>query len=350
VIYERPKRKRKRKKKANKADAVYTSLDEPQGDKRALHQILQVLPCAGEDDLKDEEVLEQQTQKRRAPPKELHALLKKWENLGKGLGNTSVVTHRLHLKAGAKPVNIKGRRGFVKLYNKIKRSLEEAEKLGVIEESQSEWASPIVPILKPDGEVRVTVDYRELNDLCQKDTFPIPRIDEIVEKLQGAKVYSKLDLTKGYYQVQIHPDDKDKTAFRFGKRLFQFTRMPFGLSAAPQTFQRLMNKVLAHLPFAECYLDDIIIFSADLAEHIQHLEAVFKALQEANLRINLAKCEFGVSDVEYLGFRINQNKRSPTDGKIDLIGNFPRPTNKRNSARSLEWRVSIVTWSPASPS
>jgi hypothetical protein len=320
--------------RGGKRSVIYRRTEKP--TTRPMQQIYQILPCAMENDLDDEDDDEKQAPAWipvKAPA--LNKLLERWRHLGEGLGDTDKVLHSLHLKPNTKPINCKERRLPHIIKEKAKAAIEEMLRLGVIEESRSEWCSSIVPVQKKDGTIRVAVDFRPLNEVCQKDAYPMPRIDEITEKLNKAKVFSKLDLVKGYYQVRIAPEDRDKTAFRFGKNLYQFTRMPFGLSAAPQTFQRLMNDVLRHLPFAACYLDDIVIFSASLEEHIQHLEAVFKALEEANLKINRDKCEFATQEVEYLGLRIGNGCRSPTSAKIEKLQKFPTPSNKKDLSSFL---------------
>ncbi len=143
-------------------------------------------------------------------------------------------------------------------------------------------------------------------------------------------MFSTLDLKKGYYQVRMHPEDAEKTAFRFGKRLYEFTRMPFGLASAPQTFMRLMNRVLGPCPFAECYLDDVII-SSSLKEHGEHLQKVLAAIEEANLRLNLQKCRFGLEEVDYLGFTIGKNRRRPSEDKVRKLRNFlPHRQQRKN--------------------
>ena len=294
----------------------------------SLGDICNIFACATESDLDDDEEDDSPKSKSSESP-QLAALLDKWSKLDIGLGDTDQVQHRLYVKPNTRPINARGRRLPVKHLPKVKKAIEEMLKLNVIEECQSEWCSGIVPVSKKDGSIRVAVDYRPINEVCQKDAYPMPRIDEIIERLTNAKVFSKLDLTKGYYQVRIHPDDRKYTAFRFGKKLYQFTRMPFGLCSAPQTFQRLMNQVLSHLPFAECYLDDIVVFSANEEEHLHHLEEVFKALEKANLRFNREKCQFAVEEIEYLGFKISQSRRSPTTFKVDKIRNFPAPTTKK---------------------
>ena len=294
---------------------------------RSAGDVWSVLPCASESDLEEDSDEVQVRAKPIESPK-LAKLLEKWKYLGEGLGDTDVVTHRIYLKKNAKPVNCRSRRFPVKSMEKAQALIDEMLKLAVIEDSHSEWASAPLPVPKKDGSIRLAIDFRQVNEQCQGDAYPMKRIDEIVEKLFGANIFSKIDLVKGYYQVRIHPKDRHITAFRFGKKLYQFRRMPFGLNSAPQTFQRLMNKVLEDLPFAECYLDDVVIFSANLEEHLQHLEQVFCALKKANLRFNPSKCEFAVQEIEYLGFKICRNRRSPTTDKVQAILNYPKPSTK----------------------
>src|SRR5699024_3031281 len=150
-----------------------------------------------------------------------------------------------------------------------------------------------------------------------------------LERLAGAKVFSKIDLTKGYYQMAIDEDDCCKTAFRFNGQLYEFVRTPFGLASAPQSFMRLMNKVLGDLQYVAIYLDDVIIFSASMPQHLKHVHEVFKRLAEANLRINAKKCAFGLSEIDFLGFKIKANCRMPSDEKTRVMRTFPTPTSKK---------------------
>ncbi|KRX31250.1 Transposon Ty3-G Gag-Pol polyprotein, partial [Trichinella murrelli] len=148
-------------------------------------------------------------------------------------------------------------------------------KQGIIEPSNSPWMAPAVYTPKKSGEVRICVDYRELNKKTRKDAYPLPLPDDIFDKVRGAAVFSTLDMQSGFWQIPVNMNDKEKTAFSPGPGmgLFQFTRMPFGLTGAPSTFQRAMDSLLKDLPFAVAYLDDIIIFSPDSTTHGTHLEA-----------------------------------------------------------------------------
>ena len=173
------------------------------------------------------------------------------------------------------------------------------------------------------------VDYRRLNDCTVKDAFPLPRIDDIVDSLQGQKYFSSLDLTSGYWQVEMDKDSAETTAFSVPAGQFAWKAMPFGLCNAVATFQRLMSRVLAgkigkHV-FA--YLDDVLIAGADFKEHISLLRDVFIAFRRAHLKLNLKKCVFAQTSVEYLGFSINGAGIQPSPTKVQSTVEYPAPTN-----------------------
>ena len=148
----------------------------------------------------------------------------------------------------------------------MRKHVEEMLQHGVVQPSTSPWASPIVLVKKKDGTTRFCVDYRKLNDVTRKDAYPLPRIDETLDALSGAKVFTTLDLASGYWQVEMSAADREKTAFATRHGLFEFQVMPFGLYNAPGTFQRLMEFVLAGLQWQKClvYLDDVIVYGRDL--------------------------------------------------------------------------------------
>jgi len=171
------------------------------------------------------------------------------------------------------PIKQVPRRIPFQMREEVNKIIEDMRKQGVIEESQSPWMSPAVLVKKKDGSIRFCVDYRKLNSKTVKDSFPLPRIDGILDQLSGNTWFSTTDLKSGYWQIKINSSDREKTAFSIGNGLWQFTVMSFGLCNAPATFQRLMEKVLHGLLFKIClvYLDDIIIFGKNFNEMLNNL-------------------------------------------------------------------------------
>ena len=167
------------------------------------------------------------------------------------------------------------------------KELKEMEEDGVIEVSGSEWAAPIVVVKKKDGNIRLCVDYRRLNSVTAVDAYPMPRADELIDQLGKAKYITTLDLARGYWQVPMSDQDKGKTAFTTPKGLYQFNVMPFGLSGASATFQRMMDGLLRGLEsFTSAYIDDIIIFSETWEDHIKHVREVLERLRKGKLKAN----------------------------------------------------------------
>ncbi|CAM5149577.1 unnamed protein product, partial [Natator depressus] len=209
----------------------------------------------------------------------------------------------------------------------VKKMLE----LGVIEESYSQWSSPIVLVPKPDGTMRFCNDFRRLNEISQFDAYPIPCIDELVDRLGSARFLTTLDLTKGYWQIPLTKEAKEKTAFSKLDGLFQYTVVPFGLHGAPATFQRLMGKLLRpHTSYAATYLDDIIIIhTPDWGTHLEKVEAVLRTLRWAGLTANPAKCAIGLAEARYLGYIVGRGIVKPQTNKLEAIQNWPRPTRKK---------------------
>ena len=161
----------------------------------------------------------------------------------------------------------------------VGKHLAEMQEYIVIQPSESPWASPVVLVRKKDGSLRFCVDYRGLNAVTKADTFPIPRIDDLLDRLNRARYFSTLDLAAGFWQIRVHPDSREKTAFTTPHGLFEFQVVPFGLCNAPSVFQQLMQRVLSGLnqpqeDFVSVYIDDILVFSKTLGEHLVHLHKV----------------------------------------------------------------------------
>ena len=207
---------------------------------------------------------------------------------------------------------------------------EEVDKMlqaGVIEPSSSPWASPIVLVTKKDGSIRYCIDYRQLNNITLKDSYPLPHPQDCLESLRESKWFSTLDLQSGYWQVEVDPKDKEKTAFTSMSGLFQFCVMPFGLTNAPSTFERLMDKVFKGLNPEICllYLDDIIVKSATFEDHIQNLRVIFDRLKNAGLKLSPKKCHLFKEKVTFLGHVVSKEGISTDPEKIDAVLNWPVP-------------------------
>ncbi|XP_075131928.1 uncharacterized protein LOC142204512 [Leptodactylus fuscus] len=222
-------------------------------------------------------------------------------------------------------------------YQQVKGLLQNMKDSGVIRDSRSPWAAPLVLVKKKDGTIRLCVDYRKLNDITHKDAYPLPRIEESLAALQSAVYFSVLDLTSGYWQVPMSPADAEKTAFTTPMGLFEFDRMPFGLCNAPATFQRLMEFCLGHLNFESVllYLDDIIVYSRTYAEHLDHLARVFESLDRYGLKLKPSKCHLLKSEIQYLGHIVSADGVSPDPQYTERIRDWPTPETVKDIRRFL---------------
>ncbi|GFS97609.1 retrovirus-related Pol polyprotein from transposon 17.6 [Trichonephila clavipes] len=222
------------------------------------------------------------------------------------IGHTTVTQHRIDT-ADHPPIKQHPRRLPFAKQEEVGTLLREMQENDIIEPSSSPWASPIVLVRKKDGSTRFCVDYRKLNDVTKKDSYPLPRIDDTLDTLSGHKWFSTLDLKSGYWQVEIHPEDREKQHSLPAKDYGSSKVMPFGLCNAPATFERLMETVLKGLTFEACliYLDDVIIGGRTFEEHLQNIRKVLSKLRDANLKLNPSKCKFFQKEVNYLGHIIS---------------------------------------------
>ena len=213
----------------------------------------------------------------------------------------------------------------------VERQIAAMLKQGIIRESSSPWMAPAVFVPKKSGELRICVDYRELNKKTVKDSYPLPLPDEVQDQLAGSAVFSTLDLQSGYWQMPVNPADQEKTAFcpGPGMGLYEFTRMPFGLTGAPSSFQRLMDIVLRGLPFVTIYIDDILVHSTDEENHRKHmhLTEVLERLAQAGLTLRGKKCHIGMTMVQYLGHIFSGEGMSPDPKKVGVVHEWSAPTN-----------------------
>ena len=243
------------------------------------------------------------------------------------LGKTSLVKHKIKL-TDKKPFKLRHRRIPPHEYEEVKAHLKEMEDIGAIRKSHSPWSSPVVLVRKKTGELRFCIDLRTLNARTEKDAYSLPRIEDSLDSLNGAKIFSSLDLKSGYWQVELKEESIPLTAFTVGPLgFYECVRMPFGLTNAPATFQRLMENCLGDLHLRSCiiYLDDIIIFSKTPEEHVHRLSQVFEKLAAAGLKLKPSKCEFFKTEINYLGHVVSREGIKTDDKKIEAIKNWPWP-------------------------
>lgn len=244
------------------------------------------------------------------------------------LGCTDLITHEIPLQDEV-PVRQPYRRLPPSQYDLVKTHIKQLLDSQIVRESSSPYSSPIVVVTKKDGSIRLCVDYRQLNAKTRKDAYPLPRIEESLDVLSGARWFSTLDLASGYNQVPVAEKDTFKTAFCTPFGLFEFNRMPFGLCNAPGTFQRLMERMFGDQRYHSVllYLDDVIVFSSSVGQHLERLEEVFSRLKQQGLKVKLSKCNFFQKQVKYLGHVVSAEGVATDPGKLEAVREWMRPVH-----------------------
>ena len=245
------------------------------------------------------------------------------------IGKTSILKHNIKLTDDT-PFKEPYRRIPPGMYAEVREHVKEMLDVGAIRPSQSPYSSNIVLVRKKDGSLRFCIDYRKLNSRTVKDAYNLPRIDDTIDRLVGSNFFTKLDLTSSYWQVEIEEEDKEKTAFSVsGVGHYECNRMGFGLTNAPATFQRIMERCMGELNLRDClvFLDDILVFSQTFDEHIDRLTAVFQRLERHNLKLKAKKCEFFRESVTYLGHVVSRAGIATDPEKTKSISTWPVPHN-----------------------
>nr|MDZ8003588.1 RNase H-like domain-containing protein [Nostoc sp. DedSLP05] len=237
--------------------------------------------------------------------------------------------HIIELEPGKGPTIVRPYRYGHKQKTEIERLTQELLDSGAIIPSKSPYAAPVILCRKKDGSFRMCVDYRALNKITLKNKYPIPRMDDIIDELHGAKYFTKIDLRSGYHQIPIRAQDTEKTAFRTHQGLYEFKVMPFGLTNAPATFQANMNHVFAKFlrKFVMVFFDDILIYSRTWEEHLDHIQQVLEVLRSNQFYAKLSKCSFGKETLEYLGHIIGREGLRIDSSKVQAIIDWPIPKN-----------------------
>ena len=251
------------------------------------------------------------------------------------LGRIDTVQH--HIVTEGPPVASQPYRAGPTAEDSINKEIDRMISMDVIEPSSSPWASPIVLIPKPDGSIRFCVDYHRLNKVTRKDSYALPRMDDCIDSLGTAQYFSTLDANAGNWQIAVAPEDRDKTAFTSHRGLYQFKRLPFGLVSAPATFQRAVDIILSSVRFqcAITYLDDIIIYSSSWERHLEDLKRVIESLRDSGITLQLAKCSFCATEVQYLGFIVGRDGLKVDNSKLSAIQKSLPPRTKTRMRRFL---------------
>ena len=271
--------------------------------------------------------------RKRSEKQQIASLLSEYQDIfsrdENDLGLTSLAEHTIDT-GDSRPIKQPFRRVPLAFADEEKKAIDKLVKQGVIRPSSSPWASPLCLVRKKDGSVRPCVDYRQLNKVTKPDAFPVPKADECIDAVSGAKIFSTIDLTSGYFQVPVKREDIPKTAFTSKHGLYEFTSTPFGMINSGATFQRVMELALKGLQWHICiiYIDDCIIFSTTFEEHLERLKLVFQRFREANLKLKPKKCELLKKEVTFLGFRVSgEGGVRPDPNNVSKVLQWPVPAN-----------------------
>ncbi|XP_027083512.2 uncharacterized protein [Coffea arabica] len=277
-------------------------------------------------------VMEEGEEDTEVIPAEMRSLLDQFKGVfaePQGMPPRRSHDHSIPLKQGAIPFQVRPYRCPYVQKTEIERLVKEMLQMGIIQPSNSHFASPVLLVKKKDGSWRFCVDYRQLNELTMKDKFPMPLIDELLDELHGSKYFTKIDLRAGYHQIRVKVEDIHKTTFRTHQGLYEFKVMPFGLTNAPTTFQSLMNHIFRDQlrRYVLVFFDDILIYSPSLEIHLQQVAEVLNLLQEHQLYAKKSKCSFAQTEVEYLGHIISGQGVRADHKKVEGMMNWPTPTS-----------------------
>lgn len=265
-------------------------------------------------------------------------LLKQYPNITKPVSFKDDTHHQVfhHIETTGPPVHAKVRPLPPDRYARVKEEFRTMQEMGICRPSKSAWSSPLHVVAKKDGGIRPCGDYRALNKITTPDRYPIPRLQDFTYLLAKKKIFTRLDLNRAYHNIMTSPEDIEKTAICTPFGLFEFTRMTFGLRNAAQTFQRFMeNTVLHGLDFQFCYIDDIIIASTTEQQHREHLKQIFERFEKYGITINLGKCTFGQSKLNFLGYEVSTEGIKPLKERVNAIVNFPKPETIEQLRRFL---------------
>ena len=261
---------------------------------------------------------------------ELSTLLEKPKNVFQdGIGKLQGIKTKLHKKDDARPKFVKARQLPYAMRPKVEQELTRLVDAGILSPVEtSEWATPIVPVLKDNGSVRICGDFKTtVNPVLNVDQYPLPTVDDIFSNLAGGQLFTKLDLTQAYLHLEVDEESRDLLTISTHRGLFRYNRLPYGIASAPAIWQRTMEMVLQDIPGTQVILDDMIITGKTMEEHLSNLAKVLERLDSKGLRVNKRKCAFMCPEIVFCGYKIDKDGLHKTEEKIDAVLEAPQPTN-----------------------
>ena len=274
--------------------------------------------------------------------------LQKYKDVFEGLGHITEATHHISIRQESKPVVHPPRRVPVTLRPKVKQELERMERLNVIEKVQeaTEWVNSMVVITKPNGKLRICIDPRDLNKVIKREYYPMRTIEEIAARMPNAKFFSVLDASSGYWQVQLDPESAELCTFNTPFGRYKFKRLPFGLSSAPDVFQKVMSEMFESIEGVEVVVDDILVWGESEEQHDARLTQVLEKARARNLKLNETKCHIKRQEVSYIGHILTKEGLKPDPKKTEAINNMEAPKNKEELQRYLGMIMYLAKFIP----
>lgn len=246
-------------------------------------------------------------------------------------------TYKIQLKKDAQPVVHAPRRVPAPLRDKLRQELERMTSMGVIEkvEEPTEWVNSMVCLKKANGDLRVCMDPNDLNASIQREHYQIPTQEEIISEMAGAKFFTKLDASQGFWQLKLHEDSTKYCTFNTPFGRYSFLRMPFGISSAPEVFHKTMEHIIEGIEGVRVYVDDIVLWGSTIEQHNKRLMNVLQRVKKYGLKLNKNKCQFGVKEITFLGDKLSEGGVEPDKSKIQAILKKPRPTDRKAVLRVM---------------